>query len=122
FPEIPQLPRQTQEFGVPGTEPLSTIEPANALDVDEAHNENLIHVTANPVAQPQSAGTIVGSDDLATPAHTESEGAIPAQKVKQTSGELPTPATPSLPSLPPKAETGNMPPSQTCHGSEAEIP
>ena len=113
FPEIPQLPKRSQENSEPVAQPLDTTARGQAPHIDPAHDENLIQIAADPVSQLQSADAAVASDDSTALAHSETEDSTPTQMLNQSSSNSGTPAAPSLSTLPPMAEAGQTPPSQT---------
>jgi hypothetical protein len=106
FPEIPQLPKRSQEHSELAAQPPNATGPGHAPYIEPAQNENSTKVAADPAPQLQPADTAAASDDSPALAHAETEEFTPAQMLNQSSGDSGTPASPSLPTLSPMEEAG----------------
>jgi hypothetical protein len=121
FPEIPELPRYSQEPKEPVNQPPNTTGPAQAPSVDRAQNENLIQTAADPGRQLPLADTKVVSEDSSVLVHAETEDIKPLQMHEQPPSAPLTPASSSLSRPVAIEEADHLPHSQTDQDSRIEL-
>jgi hypothetical protein len=121
FPEIPELPRPSQELGDTATQPPNAVGPARAPLLEATRNENIIQTVAHPETRFPPAATAVVSDDSTALAHTETDDTAPVEMRKRPVRNSPTLAPPSLSTPVARQEADDLATVRTGQGVETEL-
>ena len=121
LPEIPELPRYSQELRNPATKQPNITELAQAPNVDRTQNENLVQTAVDPGRQLPIAAATVVSDDPTVLLHTETEDVILLQMHKHPTNTSLTPAAASISTPVMIEEADHIPPSKTDQDIRADI-